>query len=70
MILQYVKTDYKNVGNYLTYTIEMPGPTNAMQKLIQRAKIEGAAAKAAAAAKTPTTETKVKPVKSDPVKPK
>ena len=62
MILQYVKTDYKNVGNYLTYTIEMPGP-NAMQELIKRAK-------AAAAAKTPTTETKVKPVKSDPVKPK
>jgi hypothetical protein len=63
MILQYVKTDYKNVGNYLTYKIEMPGP-NAMQELIKRAK-DAAAAKA-----TSTTATKVKPVKSDPVKPK
>jgi len=62
MILQYVKTDYKNVGNYLTYKIEMPG-SNAMQELIKKAK-------AAAAAKTTTTATKVKPVKSDPVKPK
>jgi len=63
MILQYVKTDCKNVGNYLTYKIEMPGP-NAMQQLIKRAK-DAAAAKA-----TATTATKVKPVKSDPAKPK
>ncbi len=68
MILQYVKTDCKNVGNYLTYKIEMPGP-NAMQQLIKRA---NEVAKATATAKTTsTTATKVKPsVKSDPVKPK
>jgi|UniRef100_A0A6C0HER1 hypothetical protein len=41
----------------------MPGP-NKMQELIKRAK-DAAAAKA-----TSATETKVKPVKSDPVKPK